>query len=911
MHHTRFLLAFLLLMIAAPLRAQTPDAGGDLPPLIDRAKFFGDPQYSSAQIAPDGEHVSFHKSYEGEMNVWVKETGAPFEDARPITADTTRPIPAHFWTQDGDEILFTQDKGGNENYHVYAVDPSAEAEPQTGVPPARDLTSYEDTRASIISVPEETPGEIIVGMNDRNPQVFDPYRVNIETGERELILKNDQNVAGWQADLDGDLRLATKQTESGGTEIYQVNEKGLGEVVYSCSFEESCSPVRFHQDGERVYMTTNKGEPDLSRLVLFNPDTQETEVVESDPQNEVDFGGAEFSDKTDELVATYYRGDRLRYYPKTEQFEDDLGTLREQLPDGEITFGSSTEDESRQIVRVSSDVDPGSAYLYDREAGEAELLYRTRPDLPSEHLAEMQAIRYEARDGTEIPAYLTLPKGVDHENLPVVVNPHGGPWSRDTWGYDGYAQFLANRGYGVLQTNFRGSTGYGQEFLNAGNEEWGDLMQDDITDGVRYLVDEGIADEERIGIFGGSYGGYATLAGLAFTPDVYAAGISYVGPSNIITLLNAIPPYWGPAKERILLRRVGDPEEDRERLRRQSPLFSADQIEAPLMVIQGANDPRVKKQESDQIVVALRERGYPVEYLVGENEGHGFRSRENRLAVAAAMERFLAEHLGGRAQEQMSADLRATLANLTVDPATVTLPDSLDRARAEQAKTAPLPEMDGGVIEPATMQYQSTIKIRGREVTVDKERTIKKATSEGEPVWRVVDVSKSQMGSATDTFDLDRATLRPLRRGTGGQGTIQLRYGEDAVTGEISSRGGQDVAIDTQLDAPVLAGGAGLAVSMAGLPLEPGYETTLRLFNLQKQVVQSMQLTVKGTAKTETAGGSVETYEVEMTPMGGSGSGGGTFYVQREAPHHVVRSEQELPARAGGGTVTTELTGGQ
>jgi dipeptidyl aminopeptidase/acylaminoacyl peptidase len=580
---------------------------GELPPLIDRQTFFGDPQYRSAQISPNGEYVSFMKEYKGKMNVWVKGVDQPFDAAEPVTADTTRPVPGYFWSQDSQRILYVQDKGGNENFHVYAVNVTSDEETDLGVPPATDLTPYEDVQARIYDVPEGTP-EIIVGINDRKAQYHDVYRVDLETGERELVYKNESGVASWHTDLEGNLRLASRQTDDGGTEILRVMEDTL-KTVYTCSFEESCGVVRFHKDNERVYMSTNKGEADLQRLVLFNPKTQETELVEKDPEGEVDFSGAQFSDATDELLATYYVGDRKRVYPKDEEFAATYEFLKNNL-DGEISIGATTEDMSRMIVSASSDVDPGSVYLFDRESEELTRLYRSRPDLPSEHLASMKAIEYEARDGLTIPAYLTLPKGVEAKNLPVIVFPHGGPWARDTWGYNSFAQFFANRGYAVLQPNFRGSTGYGQEFLNAGNGEWGTgAMQHDLTDGVQYLIDQGIADPDRVGITGISYGGYATLAGLTFTPDVYAAGASYVGPSNLLTLLESIPPYWKPIKK-MLTMRMGNPEnpEEKKRLKKQSPFFHAENIDDPLLVIQGANDPRVKKQESDQIVVAAREK---------------------------------------------------------------------------------------------------------------------------------------------------------------------------------------------------------------------------------------------------------------------------------------------------------------
>jgi dipeptidyl aminopeptidase/acylaminoacyl peptidase len=498
------------------------------------------------------------------------------------------------------------------------------------------------------------------------------YRLDIGSGERELVLQNDQNVAQWAADLDGNLRLGIRQTEEGGWEILRVDGSTLTSI-YTCNEQESCFPDRFHKDGGRVYLQTNKGDGDLIRLELMDVETGETELVEVDPEGEVDFGEAIFSNATEELIATSYLGDRTRYYPKDEAFARDLERIGEALPEGEYGFRSMTEDDRLVLVAVDSDVDPSSTYVYDRETGEAELLYRTRPEVPTEHMAGMRPVRYTARDGVEIPAYLTVPQGVEANDLAVVVMPHGGPWGRDVWGFDGFAQFLANRGYAVLMPNFRGSTGYGKEFLNLGNEQWGTgTMQHDISDGVQWLVEQGIADPQKVAIMGGSYGGYATLAGLAFTPELYAAGVDIVGPSNIITLLNSIPPYWKPM-QKLFSVRVGDLSDpaDVERMQAQSPLNSADAITAPLLVIQGANDPRVKQAESDQIVVALRDKGQPVEYLVAANEGHGFANEDNNLAMFAKIEEFLATHLGGRYQADMPPEIEQKLEELTVDVETV------------------------------------------------------------------------------------------------------------------------------------------------------------------------------------------------------------------------------------------------
>jgi dipeptidyl aminopeptidase/acylaminoacyl peptidase len=444
--------------------------------------------------------------------------------------------------------------------------------------------------------------------------------------------------------------------------------------VYECGSEETCDPIRFHKDGKRAYLVTDKGEVDKSRLVLLDAATGNVEVVESDPDAQVDFGGAIFSESTNDLIATTYTGDRERIYPKDPTFAADVKKIRAALPTGDLFFRTPSKDDRVWIVKTIVDNDNGPNYLYDRATGKIELLYRPYPNIPIEHMAPMKAVRYKARDGVEISAYLTLPKGVAAKNLPVVINPHGGPWGRDSWGFNGEVQFLANRGYAVLQPNFRGSAGFGKKFLNLGNDQWGTgTMQHDLTDGVKWLVAQGIADPKRIAIMGGSYGGYATLAGVAFTPELYAAGVSIVGPSSITTLLQSIPPYWEPIRKMFAVR-VGDLEDpkDMERMRAQSPLYSADKIKAPLLVIQGANDPRVKKAESDQIVVAMRDRGRPVEYLVAPDEGHGFAGRMNNLATYAKVEEFLAKHLGGRNQKEVRPEIRDRLKELTVDVAGVT-----------------------------------------------------------------------------------------------------------------------------------------------------------------------------------------------------------------------------------------------
>jgi dipeptidyl aminopeptidase/acylaminoacyl peptidase len=655
---------------AAPQKTDAAPASAPAP-LVDRELYFDNPEITGAQLSPDGAFISFLKPHQGVLNVWVKARSEPFASARPLTADQ-RTVGGYFWSRDGKFVLYVQDKGGDENFHLYAVDPRAPAS-ANGVPEARDLTPGEKLRASILSVPKKTPDSVLVGLNDRDPQLHDVYRVSLSTGKRTLVRLNKEGVAGWTADNEGTLRLANKLDEAGGTVIFRVVGQTL-EPLARCSNEESCGAERFHPDGKRVYFETNAGDGDLTRLVLLDLATGQQELVESDPERQVDFGGAAFSELTDELAATFYEGDRLRTYPKSAEFKRDFEAVRKVLTGGDVSFVSSTADEAFRLVTVNSDVDPRATYLYERATGKVELLYRPRPRLPLETLVPMKPVRITARDGLVFTAYLTVPRGQVGPG-PAVVLPHGGPWGRDTWGYASLPQFLANRGYVVVQPNFRGSAGYGKKFLNLGNGQWGTgTMQHDVSDTRDWLVKQGYAAEGKVAIMGGSYGGYATLAGLAFTPGLYAAGVDIVGPSNIVTLLNSIPPYWAPLKKLFAVR-VGDVEKraDVERLQAQSPLNSATKIKAPLLVIQGANDPRVKQAEADQIVIALRENQLPVEYLVAPDEGHGFRNRDNLLAQTVAIERFLGKHLGGRVQQRVAPDIAAKLAALTVDVAGVKL----------------------------------------------------------------------------------------------------------------------------------------------------------------------------------------------------------------------------------------------
>ena len=878
-----------------------------LPELLDRELFFGDPEISGAQLSPDGRFVTFMRPYDDVRNIWIKRKGESFDEARPLTADD-RPVPGYFWSRDSGYVLYVQDRGGDENFHVWAVDVTAEPEAGPGVPPARNLTDVDGVRAMIYALPRNTPDRILVGLNDRDPALHDVYAVSISTGERELLIENHDNVAGWSADLEGNIRLATRQTGEGGTEVLRVDGGELGEVVFECSWQETCGPMNFHPDGDRVWFQSNRGEDvDLTGLYIMDLASGEIELFERDPEGEVDFGGAIFSPATDELLATVYVGDRPRIYPQDEGFAADLEFLRENLPEGEIGISSMTADEGLALVSLSRDVDPGTVYLFDRAERTVEKFYRGRPEIDPAQMAEMQPIRYTARDGLEIPAYLTIPRGADPENLAVVALIHGGPWARDTWGYRSQVQFLANRGYAVLQPNFRGSSGFGKAFLNAGNNEWGDAMQDDITDGVNHLIELGIADPERVCIMGGSYGGYATLAGMVFTPDLYACGVNIVGVSNIITLLNSIPPYWGPIRE-MFIRRVGDPETDegREQLKRQSPINHVDSIASPLLVIHGANDPRVKQAEADQIVVAMRERELPVEYIVAPDEGHGFRGLENRMAMFARTEQFLASHLGGRYQEGMAENIGARLAEITVDVDTVELPDLADELAA--ARTRPLPPVEAERVEPGRFEYLTRLSIQGNDVEMPSTRTIERTELDGQAVIEITSTTTSPMGEASDRHVVDARTLRPIkRRAEQGPATISVDFDSRRVSGEIDA-GAQQIPIDIELDAPIYGGEAALEVVLSALPLDEGYRTPLRVAEIgMQQRVRYFNLVVTGLESIEVDAGSFKAWRVELSALDDEG-GDQVIWVHSESPRQVVRVEGTLPPQMGGASFATELT---
>ena len=884
----------LLPLIGLAQTKSVPAKTTGQPPLIDRQLFFGDPEISGAQLSPDGKFMSFIKPYKGTRNIWVKTINAPFASAKPMTGDTTRPIRGYFWSRDGKYLLFSQDKGGDENFNVYAVNPAETLKTGQDVPAARDLTGLKGVRVAIYNIPKTDPNLLYIGLNNRDQAWHDLYKLNIATGEKTLLRKNTDRIGGWNFDWTDQLRFATRSNADGSTDILRVDSDTLTKV-YSAKLGESAGVLAFTIDNKRAYLLTNTGpERDLTEVLLMDPQTGKQERYEIDPMKRVDLGNIAFSEITHEPIYTVYEDDRLRYQWKNKAFETDYNLVKKQLPNVDAYFGSHTNDERYYLVTATSDRDPGATYLFDRQTKKLTFQYRPRPKLPVNDLAPMQTLRYKSSDGLEIPAYLTLPKGQTAKNLPLVVFPHGGPWARDTWGYNAFAQFLANRGYAVLQPNFRASTGYGKKFLNAGNKQWGLLMQDDITYGVKDLIAKGTVDPKRVGIMGISYGGYATLAGLAFTPDIYAAGVSYVGPSNLLTLLNSIPAYWEAGRKQ-MYEWMGDPNtaDGKAILVNASPLTSADKIKSPLLVLQGANDPRVNKAESDQIVVALRDRGFPVEYIVAPDEGHGFARPVNNMAALATAEKFLAKHLGGRYQATMSDDVAKRLTEITVNPKDVTLAKKVATTGED-----PKPVMD---LKPSKHTYKVNIAMSGRTMAMDKTTEV---VADGSN-WRVTESISSPMMSATDESVVSQKTLMPVKRMVK-QGTvaIEMNYTDKNVTGSMDMNG-QKTAIDKAIDGAMYADGGGASLMLAALPLANNYVTTYRNFDMQTQAAKMMTLSVLGKESVTVPAGTFETWKVDIKPADG-GAGAQTLYVVADGSGRVVKEEAVIP-QMGGAKMTSEL----
>lgn len=618
--------------LAAALLGMTAQA--QLPPPIARAVLFGNPERSSPQLSPDGKKMAYLAPDKGVLNVWVKTLGQT--DDKVVTSDRKRGVRSYFWQQDAEHVLYVQDQDGDENWHLY----------QTGLKTGmtRDLTPFKGITAQIVAVDEKFPDTLLVGLNNRDPRLHDVYRLNLKNGALDLDTQNPGDVLGWEADHTLTIRGAQVMKPDGSTEIrVREDAKAPWRAFLTWSADETNGGVAsFTPDNKALWVMSSVG-ANATRLVQADLATGKQTVVSEDPM--YDLSGLMVHPTKHTLEAVNYTKARREWTVLDKAVQADFDAIRK-VRDGDFGIVSRDLADKTWLVAYTTDDGPVYWYAYDRATKKSDLLFSNQPKLEGAKLAKMQPVSFKAKDGMAIHGYLTLPVGLPAKNLPLIVNVHGGPWARDTWGYRPEVQWMANRGYAVLQVNFRGSTGYGKAYLNAGDKEWGRKMHQDLLDGRDWVVKQGIADPKKVAIYGGSYGGYATLAGLAFTPTEFTCGVDIVGPSNLGTLLASIPPYWAPMKA-MFTKRMGDTEAI---LKERSPLYKAGDIARPLLIAQGANDPRVKQAESDQIVAAMRKNGQTVDYLLFPDEGHGFARPENRMKFYAAAEAFLSHHLGGRAE---------------------------------------------------------------------------------------------------------------------------------------------------------------------------------------------------------------------------------------------------------------------
>ncbi|MBN2380933.1 S9 family peptidase [candidate division WOR-3 bacterium] len=626
-------------MTAIFLSASTVTASDSLSTLIPREVLFGNPERILPELSPDGKMLAYVAPLNGVLNVWVKTIGK--EDDRPVTKDTNQGIVYFAWRGDSKSILYIQDQEGNENYHLYGVDL------KTGK--AKDYTPFEDVKVRVVASDDKHPRKWLISMNKRDPQIFDVYLLNLKTGKIKLVTENPGNIVDWMTDWNFGLRGSLALNQEGGLDLLvRDNERAQWRSVVSWGFEDysSSAPLRFVKDGEHIYLRDSR-DANAARLVKVNINNGETEIIAEDP--EYDLGPVFFHPETGDVLGVSFMKDRRHRLFFDAEVEADYNIVKD-LDEGDVGFADETEDNNTWLISFLKDDGPMSYYVFDRKTKQAEFLFNYRDDLGSYSLAKMEPFSFTSRDGLTIHGYITFPVGVERKNLPMVINVHGGPWVRDNWGYNPEAQWLANRGYISMEVNYRGSTGYGKEFTNAGNKEWGRKMHYDLVDAVKWAIDQGYADSERIAIYGGSYGGYAALVGATFTPDLFCCAVDMFGPSNLITFLETAPPYWKPYLD-MMYKRVGNPETENQMLEERSPLFKVDEIKIPMLIAQGANDPRIKQAESDQIVAVMEEKGIDYEYILFPDEGHGFQKEENRLKFYARCERFLAKHLGGRYEE--------------------------------------------------------------------------------------------------------------------------------------------------------------------------------------------------------------------------------------------------------------------
>lgn len=629
-------LLLLLVPLLLTIGAVSQAAPADTPNLIPRDVLLGNPEKAQPQLSPDGTMLGYLAPDNGVLNVFVRTVGK--NDDRVITSDKKRGIRFYGWQYDSQHLVYIQDRDGDENWHLYQTNLKTRA--------TRDLTPFEGIQARLVAYDVNFPDTALLGINKRDRRVHDVYRLNLKDGALELDTENPGDVTGWAADNNLQVRAATSVTEDGGT-LIRVRDSAKApwrEFQRWGNDETFGGVIGFSPDNTRLRAISSV-DANAARLVEIDIATGKSTVLAEDP--DYDVGGVLTNEKTKAIEAVQFNRARREWKVLDKSVSADFETIKKQR-DADFSIASRDLGDKTWIVTYNDDDAPLYYYTYDRGKREAAVLFSNRPQLEKYKLAPMKPVSFKARDGMTIHGYLTMPVTAG-KKAPMVVDVHGGPWFRDSWGLNSEVQWLANRGYAVLQVNYRGSNGYGKKYLNAADREWAGKMHTDVVDGKRWAIAQGYADPEKVCIFGGSYGGYATLVGVTFTPDEFRCGVDIVGVANLITFLKTIPPYWEPMRN-LWYKRVGHLEKDAEFLKERSPLFKADRIKVPLLVAQGANDPRVKKSESDQIVRAMRQKGLDVEYLVYPDEGHGFARPQNRVSFYAAAERFLAKYLGGRAE---------------------------------------------------------------------------------------------------------------------------------------------------------------------------------------------------------------------------------------------------------------------
>ena len=625
------LLLTLIGLSSLTISCTSPDSD-----LIPREILFGNPVKTKPKISPDGKMMAYLAPLDNVLNVWVRDIDR--KNDQPVTRDTNRGIRWYFWAHDNKHIIYDQDVGGDENWRLYSVNL------ETGE--IGDLTPFENVQVRVIDLNKNFPDELLIAMNKDDIRYHDVYRLNLTTGEIKMAAKNNGRVLRWVIDSDFKVRGALYTTKEGGSGLMiRENEKSKWRKLVSWDYENSLSsgPVNFSKDGKYIYLVDSR-DVNANRLIKMNIATGLFDVIAEDPQ--YDISNALIHPDTYEIQMVAFNRERQEWIVLDESIRDDIAIIRS-LHDGDFFIYNRNDADDMWLLGFTADDGPIPYYAYDRNKKTATLLFYRRPELNKYKLSPMEPISFTSRDGLTIHGYITYPPGDIKTNLPMVLKVHGGPYTRDSWGFDTEVQWFANRGYVCLQVNFRGSHGYGKNFLNAGDREWGGKMHDDLIDGVNWAIEQGIADSQRVAIYGYSFGGYAALVGATFTPDVFCCAVDIVGASNLITWIKTVPHYWAAWKS-ILYKRVGHPETDREFLESRSPLFKVDSIKSPLLIAHGANDSRVKLAESEQIVEAMKKKGIEYEFMLFKDEGHGFAKPENKLKFYAAAEKFLARHMGGR-----------------------------------------------------------------------------------------------------------------------------------------------------------------------------------------------------------------------------------------------------------------------